>query len=298
MDDNAQQDYEAAFAEATSENAGESPQIVEGPDSRAADQYEDATGADTPPDASTTNPPEIDWSNPEAAQAAYQALKEDRDSLDHRLKSDNGRVSRYQRDATEAMRKVQLLTSAASQNDLSGIIGAPEWAKAKEEFGDELAPLFKAVEAVAEQGKVTQERFSQMGQDELNSFVESNVSYLNENASDWLSLIQHKDFDPWLKAQRPHVQRLYENNREVLGDPDEVIDLVSRFRGYVQASQSNPAPDPEPQPQPTDQRRAEQLEGSRSAKARSPAVSGDGGGDYESYFRQAAAAEERAMAPR
>lgn len=300
MDDKTQQDYEAAFAEATNDEAGESPRIIGEPESEAANQAVEDTGAsETPPEAPATNPPEdIDWSNPEAAQAAYSALKADRDNLDHKVRSDDGRVSRFQRDRDEAMRKVELLTSAASQKDLKAFVDSSEWKKTKEEYGADLGPIFQALEGLAEQGQATQARFSQLGQDELSDYVAKNVEYLDEQAPGWLTLLASESFDPWLKAQPPHVQRLYENNREVLVDPDEVLDLVTKFNAGAITLPSNEEPATDPQMQPNDSRRAAQLEGSRSARSRSPGLTGNGGGDYDSYFQQYAAAEERAQVRR
>lgn len=305
MDDKEQQEYEAAFAEATDTQAGkDSPPAIEEPGEEAADPDADEAGADTPPEESETNPnDEIDWSDPEAAKAAYEAATQERDKLDHQLRSDAGRVTRYQRDRDEAMGKIRLLTDAAKHDNLRGIIDSDEWKTAKETYGDdEFGVILRAIEASVEDGKATQERFAQMGEDELRGFVADNVETLNKSDPEWLNLLTHEQFDSWLEQQPSHVRRLHENNREVLVDPDEVLDLVGKFRSHMgthqPARQQDNPPANEPPQQPTDQRRAAQLEGSRSAKARTPGVNGQGGDDYEQHFRRAVAAEERAMAHR
>lgn len=297
MTDNQENEFEAAFREATGEpaEADTPPQQEPETTGEAADAAADQTGATEPPanDPDTANQPDI-WANATDEQkAAYQAAI---DKLEHKQRSDDGRVARYQRDRDIAQRKLETLVSAAQKDgeDLRALVASDEWQKAKADYGDDLGPVFNALERLTDQQAGVSERFKQMDADTVEEIETANFQTLDEKAPDWRNLLAREDFSPWLQSQPKPWQDAFEQNRERLVDPTSALELVSRFRVHV-ALAEQPPKTPEVQ---LDPKRARQLDGARSATSRTPVVADHGGGDFDAEFNRAAAAIERQRATR
>lgn len=291
MTDNDDQIFEAAFQEATQGTPADQTDPPE-PDSPQAAETEQDQGADSPPEAPESNQPDI-WANaPPELRSAYEAERQRAERLEHQRRSDEGRVATFQRQRDTYRRQLETFTNAATQEDLASYVQSDDWQKAKAEYGDDLNPLFRAVEAMVDVNQKAQDRFSQLDKVQAEAFERSAESYLTERAPDWKDLLSGGDFLPWLQSQPPHVQALYAHNEAELLDPEEVLDLVGKYRAYRFIASPDAPTEPAPQPQPIDQKRAVQLDGSRTVRSRQPELNGDASDDFEGYFNQAARQKE------
>lgn len=298
MTDKQENEFEAAFREATGETAeADTPPQDALAEGEAADAAEDQAGADDQPpaeDPETADQPDI-WANATDEQkAAYQAAV---DKLEHKQRSDDGRVARYQRDRDIAQRKLETLVAAAQKEgeDLRALVASDEWQKAKADYGDDLGPVFNALERLTDQQAGVSERFRQMDTDEIEAIEAANFQVLDEKAPDWRDLLGRQDFPAWLESQPKPWQDAFALNQERLVDPTSALELVSKYRAHVFVTEGGKQPAPQVQ---LDPKRARQLDGARSASSRTPVVADPGGGDFEAEFNRAAALKEKQRAAR
>lgn len=299
MTDNQDDEFEAAFREATGDTAGADtpPQDKPGTTGEAApaeDGNEPGADIEPPLTSETADQPDI-WANATDEQrAAYQAALE---KLEHKQRSDEGRVARYQRDRDIAQRKLETLVTAAQKDgeDLKALVASEEWQKAKADYGDDLGPVFNALERLTDQQAGVSERFQQMDAETIDTIEADNFQTLDEKAPDWRDLLGREDFPTWLEAQPQPWQDTFARNQKRLVDPTSAIELVSRFRVHVALAEHQSTKEPEVQ---LDPKRARQLDGNRSASSRTPVVADPGGGDFEAEFNRAAQAIERRRATR
>ena len=151
MDDITDQEFEAAFLEAS--GVAEQPAPPSADTAEAAQTEQDVDADISPPAQPDTNTPDI-WADvPSEAKAAYEAAELKARNLEHRLRSDDGRVARFQRERDEANKALAALNSATQKTDvdLREYIQSEEWQTKKADYGDDLGSLFTAVERLAEQ---------------------------------------------------------------------------------------------------------------------------------------------------
>ena len=288
MSDNDDQEFQAAFAEAAkARTAGPSDPHDEPAEQIAAEPVQDQ-GAEQPPQAPEANQPDIWASAPPELRSAFEAERQRANLLEHQRRSDEGRVAAFQRQRDDYARKLNTFANASKQEDLLTYVQSEDWQKQKKEYGDDLGTLFSAVEALAHNHQQTQEQIGTFGQFTAEAAEKRIEDMIASRASDWKNLLSRPDFGPWLESQPPHVQALYEHNQAELRDPEEVLDLVGKFRVHAtMAGPAIPTADPAPQPQPIDQKRAVQLDGSRTVQSRQPVITAEED-DFEGHFKQAA----------
>ncbi len=289
-------EFEAAFREfsGTEAEPDKAPPAAEETPSEAAPAEPDDAGADLPPAESPQTANQEIWANATPEQlAAYEAAERRAKELEHRQKSEDGRVARYQRDRDAMQRKLETLVSAAQKDgeDLRVLVASEDWQKAKSDYGDDLAPLFNLVEKLTDHSAASSERWQQLDTETIDTIETDNFVMLDERAPDWRDLLGRNDFPAWLQSQPKPWQDAFALNSERLVDPTSALELVSRFRVHV-ALKEMPA-DPTPQMQ-QDPRRSRQLDGARTATSRTPVVADAGGGDFDAEFDRFAKAREKA----
>lgn len=295
MSDTETQEYEAAFREAIGQTpAGESPQVeqvTEGPEQAAETQGQ---AADSPPEVLPTNPTDDIWANvaPEL-KAAFEAAETRARQAEHRAKSDEGRVSRFQRERDELRRQLGAIKGAAEHEDLEAYLASEEWTKVKTEYGDDLKPIFSALETLAARDKTFQARFGEMDEARAEAQANANAEWLDREVPDMEELFGRDEFTHWLETQPDGVRAMSDRNWDKLVDPAEVKVLADLFRASLPATAQ-----PESQTQKIDPKRAAQLDAARSSKTRQPPIVADASeDDYEAAFKAASAKLAKDMAP-
>lgn len=308
MQDMSDAEAEAVWKEATSGTAAPAPTAeepqTEAASEEAAEEAREATaetaGAETPQDeaadqppntAPETNPTTDIWANaPEELRSAFLETKSRADRLEHRVKSDEGRISRFQRERDELRKQLGAVNSVAEQEDLEAYLASEDWKKVKSEYGDDLKPVFTALETLAARDKANEARLSQLTQARSETTHEQNIDWLNDKAPGWVELFDRPDFDPWLNAQPEGVREMIARNVRGLVDPAEVKVVYDLFSAEIGAQgQAGTAP------QTTNGRKREkQLEGSRSVSSRAPILTGPEQDDEAVIWKEAVAAATRA----
>jgi len=295
MSDSDAQEYEAAFREAIGQApAGESPQVEQVTEATEQAAGTQGQAADLPPEVLPTNQTNDIWANaaPEL-KAAFEAAENRARQAEHRAKSDEGRVSRFQRERDELRRQLGAVKSAAGHEDLGAYLASEEWTRAKAEFGDDLKPIFSALETLAARDKAYQGRFGEIDEAKAEAQAKANEEWLTKEVPDIKELFGRDEFTPWLKAQPTGVREMADRNWDDVVDPAEMKVLADLFRASLPAG-----PQTESQTQQIDPKRAAQLDAARSSKTRQPPIVADASeDDYAAAFRAASAKLAKDMAP-
>lgn len=313
MLDNQEQEFEAAFREASGtppealaqqddQTAAAEVAAPEGPDGgvgQAADPNSQTGAAPEPPTDAGTSTPDIWADAPEHLKTAYQAVANEKASLEHRLKSDEGRVSSYQRIANDLQRKISAIRTIGQQDDLGAYLKSEDFKKTKADYGDDLGPVFTALDYMANNLAVTQGRVGQVGSLTAETIGAEVETFLDEAAPDRADLLGSTQFIGWLEAQPKFIRDLASRNWDDVSDPAEVVELCDRFRaaqGLVKpgSTATETAPAKPSHRTEIDRKRELQLEGSKSSTSRQPITAAPDESDFGSAWKAAAAKQRRA----
>ena len=318
IDDTEQAEIDAAWEEALALHGaapnGETQLEAEDPAAEHAAEdlvsEEAEPAAETAQDEAATPPPNTDpetvptndiWANatPEQKAAFDAAIRQTR-TLEHRVKSDEGRVSRFQRERDEALKKIGAATSVAEREDLEAYLASEDWQKTKAEYGNDLGGLFKLVETLAVRDQVFEQKIGQFDELQAAKVANENEEWLDREAPDRGALAARDDFIPWLETQPQPVRDMVTRNWDGVVDATEVKLVFDLFRpqAYLADQRKSPTPEPEPQPQEHNRKRAVQLEGSKSHATKAPLLTRPDADDEDAAWDEATAAIERRQAAR
>lgn len=297
MSDTEDQEFEAAFNEAANRAEDNAPPPDDA-SSQAAETTQAPGAEPSPPEHPANDQPNDIWASaPEPLKAAYEAAVSKAREYEHRLRSDDGRVSRYQRERDDALKQLNALREAAPDDgkDLLSLVQSEEWQKTKADYGDDLSPFFKGLESAAEEIKMFRERFGQLDASQWEAQQAHQRELLTQRAPDWMDLVKRSDFSDWVDTQPRHVQEALNRNWEELVDVDETNDVISRFRAYAYMK-DNGGSSPTPKQDP---KRSSQLDAARTVSGRQQVIADPSAdGDFDAFFQQAAAARQRQVARR
>lgn len=270
-------------------------------DSEAADPTrQDGAAVEQPPANTDTSTPDIWADAPEHLKTAFEAVQQERDRLEHQRKSDEGRVSSFQRRSDELRRQLTALRTTSEQEDLKTYLDSEEYKKSKDEYGADLGPIFQLIEGLAKNTSSSAEQIGQVTTTAASQIEAEVETLLDEQAPDRVEIINDARFIPWLEQQPAFVKRLATNNWDQVGDPAELVELCNRFAtAHALERPKLLATDTQTETaQPTEisRRRELQLEGSKSTTSRQPLANpGPAEDDFEGAWQEAAqAAKKRA----
>jgi hypothetical protein len=317
MADTDDQEFEAAFKEASGESSTATPpdgangaDMDDAAAQAAAEELEDQAkaadpnrqdgAAEQPPANTDTSTPDIWADAPAHLKAAHEAAV---GALEHRLKSDEGRVSSFQRKSDDLRRQLQVLRNVGEQDDLQGYLDSEEYKAKKDEYGADLGPVFKLIEGLAKNNRALTGHTETVAGNAI-SQVENEVErLLDEAAYDRADLLSDNRFIPWLERQPKFVRELATRNWDAVNDPAELVELCDRFanangieRKFNPEAPANPETSQTAQPHAINRKRDLQLDGSRSMTSRQPlAQPGADEDDFDGAWKEAEAAATRKL---
>ncbi|PWE56772.1 hypothetical protein DEM27_10440 [Metarhizobium album] len=210
------------------------------------------------------------WSDPEKARQAYEALQAEKNKVEQKLRSDEGRQAALQRRIRELQNTIQTPAAAGDKDHRKAI------EKIKEEYPEVAGPVSQAIDIVAgrvdafdrvEQGRI------EAAQRELNSIVDEQSRLLTEQHPGWEDLLDKNAdvFRHWIEDQPLRMRHAFVQNIENITDAQQVGELISAFKTFI-----NPPAAPAAPQQPLSDKRQRQLSGSSSPtrSSRAPVVSG------------------------
>jgi len=182
----------------------------------------------------------------EAVKARVIKLEESNTKLNHRLDSDSGRVSAFQRQVNDLQRENSNLKAAPAAakptpNQIADAMkGSSEgWDQFQEDYPD----VAKAIDSRLEMaGKATQEsvdqtlapvvqRQAQIETTVANTNTQTKVDEVAKIYPDWSAAVQTQDFVDWLQVQPPGIAALSESD-----DTNDASALIGMYDNHLVAN--------------------------------------------------------------
>lgn len=281
-DTGADPEFDAANAAADADTAKAAEEAA-GKKTDAAPAGTDTKPKEAAPDPWASAPPEL--------KAAYEAEKTKAAQLEQRIKSDEGRVSSFQRQAQEtAAENARLLAEKEAAAPAAAATPRKKPAelleKLKEDYAEIAEPLTEAFGAVTAQldqlHAVEQSRINAATRDQEARAAAEKTEFLKD-FPDYADTVAKNapEFRKWVLDQDLATRQAYEVNRVSIVNAAAGKLLMGKFTEHLQkigamaapaAEVAKPAADPATTQQATlDQRRQRQLEAS-AAPGKTPAV--------------------------
>ena len=308
-------EFEAAFAEFADKDKSEDiepePPQEEELDAKKDDEAEEPKAEDKEAESPADDDPYAGMS--EEVKAKFIALEKDKDDLEHRLKSDAGRVSAFQRQINDLTRTVDEM-SASKEADkptdkqiAEAMKGTDDdWEAFKEDYPAVAEAIDRRLERVGEATQETIDKTLEPVNTKLDEVTKTSTEAANQAAVDavaedfpnWTEAVKTPEFAEWLDEQSPGVNALASSDNTA-----DAKTLIGLYDAHLVAAgkDSLRAPDPnEPgvtdeeeeakgsdEPSELEKRRAQQLEDGTAIPSKSAGIDPDGtpgGTEFEQAF--------------
>jgi hypothetical protein len=241
------------------EPAAPAPDRAEEPD-----EWDAAAEPETKPEPVAAQPApaaeEDPWAN--APEPLRESWKKERDrvkELEHRLKSDGGRISALQRKIDELSRAAstaaQPAAPAAGEQKApnaaqaaaatSDVFGSDQWKQIEEDYPEIAAPLRAAFASLKDEIEPIKQQSRAVEEDRQRAALIAEQDRLTQEIPDWNQTLADNGvvFATWLDVQPRHLREAFERNREAITDAAEAADVVRRFKEHLGTAQpQQPAP--------------------------------------------------------
>lgn len=251
------------------------------PDS--AENTEAAGADDGDPPASQASSDDI-WANaPPELKAAFEASQKDWET---RLGSVKGRLSAQDR-FLDALR-------TGNGKKVKELLGSDAFKALREEYGDNLRPMFSVVETLAESQFAIDEAVTKAGEARADAHVDEQLGLYAKAHPDWESYGSDDRFGPWLAQQPQAIREAAARNQQFIVDAGDASLVLSRFKEAHGIGAAPPPPPPPPPPPSKDDRRDRQREGGRASDVRGgPAATATDPDNDDALWDSLAAKRER-----
>lgn len=255
------------------------------------DGEDDGTPEDEPADAGTdTGTPDI-WAgaSPEQRHAFEEAQKRASEA-EHRLRSDDGRVSSLQKKINRLTEDLQSRKPDANgrQRNETATEALGRLKTDYPEIAELLDPVLASVRgdvtalSDAETKRIqTAQRDLDESRTELASIANNNARTVEQAHPGYERFLveNQQAFVAWVEDQPRAIREAAYANAQFVADPSAAIDVINRFKAHINPPAQMPDTDrknADPQNNPLNDRRRRQLDASASPQrsARRPAVSG------------------------
>jgi hypothetical protein len=206
------------------------------------------------------------------AKARLEKLFQDKD---HQLSSVKGRLSVLDRQLEQFRGGGQGQRQgggARGKAKLREILESDDFKKEREEYGDQLPTLFKALDELTTTVETIDGTVQTVEDQRTEDFLLSQLEAFAQVHPDWESFANDDRFDPWLRAQPRHVQEAAARNSQFIVDGGEASDVLARFKAAHGIGAAPPPPPPPPPPgdkgSSRDERRDRQRQGARGTTFR------------------------------
>jgi len=281
----------AEFEQADNPKGKEPEEELEGGDDQTADKKDgeepSKDKAEEKPAEKTEAKPDI-WANaPPELKAAYEAAEKKARDLEHRKKSDDGRVATYQR-------QVKALTDQISELQKGKKDGATQASSEKKagEISDKLAKLKTDYPEIAEpiehlEGRLNDalkkidsltSEFSGISKERSEKQFATQEKIVLEAHKDYDAIAESDEFYAWYAQSPAFIKAGVERNARGIVDGHEVKKIIDLFKletgkvstGAVTATKTEPADKGQSNnPAPADPHRKRQLESASSPRSKS-----------------------------
>lgn len=221
-----------------------------------ADSESAQADAPTPTDIWASAPPEL--------KAAYEAEKQRAATLEHRLKSDEGRVAAYQRRVAELEKKPQ-----TPERDAAIKTASDKLQKVREEYPEVAEPILEELSNLSSKFEAMTAAEAARQQQAAEQTSQQVTRTLAEKHPDWETVLRENGsrFWSWVEDQPKAFREMASRNAESFVDGQEAAELVGRFKEHLGlGAKPTPPPAPGNPTPPLSDKRRRQLEASAAPR--------------------------------
>ena len=236
----------------------------------------------------------------EKTKAHFKSIEADRNKLDHRVKSDGGRVKAYQKKAEDLQAVIDNTDEKPTEEQVKT---AMQSASKLEEFRKDYPEVAEGIDIMFEQNFAKQdEKINGVLKPIINereraheSALEDSKVTMDDSFPGWRERVGGEDYQAWFKDQPEEVQVLAESDAL-----DDASDLIGNFYEHLRANGHNiEGYNPEGVDGSLSKKREIQKNAGKSAKSRSSGIDAAAdAGDKESnlfdHFAKKAADKRQA----
>lgn len=270
-DENLWKQFDEAEAEgeqAPPDEGRDEPKVTAETDDPEPAPTEPTADAQAAPEAAAQaqTPDDEVWANvPPQVRAAYEEAQKKARDLEHRIKSDAGRVARYQREV-EDLRRRAAAPEQPPADPRQALAKLKDTLKDYPELG---APIVEAMNALDSR----LQQFETIEQRRMQAALSREEQRVSEIHADWRDVLRThgNEFMGWV--QGPDIPRgVYEmamRNGNAIVNADEAARVIDAFKQHigVGAQQQAQATSPAPDRNPLADRRQRQLDASRAPRS-------------------------------
>lgn len=284
-------EYEAAFAEATSNS-----DAADEPDSepQPKDDEDDDQGGNTAGQEGrgSENTDDLWASAPEPLRAAHEAAQKELEKERQSARSNAGRVAAYQRQISEFQKRLAAFEQNAAAGKTApskgaGSEGEDDWSAVKEEYPELAGPIERRLSQIAERNAALERELSAYGDERRDRYIQEQQQALTTQHADWQSVVGSRDFLEWYTAQPAEVRSMVEKNADAIIDAQSASYALGLFKmqtGYQAKQQPAPSAGAPPN-DAAKQKRQRQLQDGAGAAGRGPGRMSGPPDDFESAFK-------------
>lgn len=226
---------------------------------------------------SSANPDDVWSSVPEVARTAYQAVLQQRQGLEHALRSANGRAVRFQQEV-EALRKKAADKPAAEVPESRQADGqsqdVDDFDVLRKDYPEIARPVEKLFKSLRDENEALKSRLERHDTSAAEAEYARQAQVLSERHPDWARIADDPQFTAWAQQQPPYVLEALKRNSSRIVNAEEAADIIGRFKAIQGQTQPSPVATPTSQPA-LSPKRQQQLASAAAPQARSaPKVTG------------------------
>lgn len=215
-------------------------------------------------------------------KAHFEAVEKDREKLQHRIDSDEGRVNAYQVKAEAAQKQLDDLTAGTTEKpSKEEVADAISSGPKLEAFREDYPEVAEAIELMLEKGfekqnKKIDEVVEPILTDKAESALEDAKTQMDTDYPGWRETVKTPEFATWLQDQPEAVQSLAESDAVA-----DASDLVGYYDTYLRANDTKTDNKDDDATDEVGERRKQQLEDGKSVDSRDSGISTESAGNAD-----------------
>jgi hypothetical protein len=277
-------EYEAAFAEATG-NAADEPD----PEPEDKDTGDDDPGTQTAghEDKAPENPDDLWADAPEPLRRRWEAAQQELEKERQSARSNAGRIAAYQRQISELQNRMAAFEQNAAgkrtASDQDAGSTDDDWKAIKEEYPELVGPIERRLASIAEENATLKRELSAYSEERRDLYLQEQQDALTQQHADWQDVVGSSDFLDWYTAQPAEVRSMVEKNADAIVDAQSAAYAINLFK--MQTGFQNAAPAKgTPTNDAAKQKRQRQLQDGAGAAGRGPGRMSGPPDDFEAAF--------------
>lgn len=188
---------------------------------------------------------------PDSLREEHLALQKQYSELDHRYRSEQGRVPTLNREYSKAKTEITQLrerlaalegaaNTGSNGNDNKDQAEDEAWQSLREEYPEIAQPLEAKLANAESSAKALEQRLADLDADKEEAFYNSQRDSLSDAHPDWVDVANSGEFHSWVATQPSIVQEALSRNAERIENAEEAGFVIEQFKRSQEAAASKP----------------------------------------------------------